>query len=405
MINKIKKIFGLSSILLCGLLFNSCFDPIFFEIRNDIQPEEATVSGIIQSIARFQSGGSEYILCLADGGVRYKLATNEDHGAWASMGLPFESIHYDFQSSTFVGEYPIAIAADSNYIYLASIKLHSSPAGTNDPSELNIRCTNAINGSWSSTWSVDRGISFLYEIYNGYTTIDFNMFCTNAPQNDHRKAYFREGKTKLYELNGTSKTEVTTGNTCLDSNSAQNWNSAVYFGNDVFFFKTNASETNETNTTAATKIYYGDDTKLYYSSTETPEPPEGQTALTRDSFGFTTNSNIETNYQIRSIAVCSDRILISKGNIYEGYGGISAIDINANGVPGSLTNAATHADLRIPPNYIVFLIFNATPGNTETNSILYATTGIATNGTAINVSYKDVGLFAYFPNRNNWNRE
>ncbi|MDD5929879.1 MAG: hypothetical protein PUC37_08755 [Spirochaetales bacterium] len=403
----IKNTFTASLLLICGFLFASCFDPIFFEIRNEIPPEEPTVSGVIQHMVRYTSGGNEYILCVADGGVRYKRADNESHGSWDSMGLPFSSLHYDFNSSSFKGEYPIALAADNNNIYLASIKIRPSVNGTNEVYEVTIRSTGTINGSWSEVWSKNRSDSssiFTYNYYSDYVNLNFNMFCTNSPKNANRKAYFREGDSTLYELSGTSKTEITTNNVCLDSNSATKWNSAVSFGGETLFFHSGASETNETPTADATKVYYSDDNDLYYSSIAAPVKASGATAFARDDFGFSRSAT--TNYLIRSIAVCNDCILMAKGDLREGYGGISVVSLNAEGVPESdLTNSRTHVDRTISPNYLVPLVFNATPGNNETSSILYATTAIPASGNAINVSYKDIGLFAYFPTRGNWNRE
>ena len=403
----IKNTFTVSLLLICGFLFASCFDPIFFEIRNEIPPEEPTVSGVIQHIVRYTSGGNEYILCVADGGVRYKRSNNESHGSWDTMGLPFSSLHYDFASDQFKGEYPISLAADNNNIYLASVKLRTSANGTNEVYEVTIRTASTINGSWSEVWSKNTGDStsvFAYNSYSDYINLNFNMFCTNSPKTANRKAYFREGDSTLYELSGTSKTEVTANNVCMDSNSATKWNSAVSFSGETLFFHTGASDTNETFTADATKVYYSDDNDLYYSAKAAPEMAPGATAFARGDFDFSRSAT--TNYLIRSIAVCSDCILLSKGDLRDGYGGISAVDLNAEGVPASdLTSSRTHVDRTISPNYLVPLVFNATPGNNETSSILYATTAIPTAGNGINVSYKDIGLFAYFPTRGNWNRE
>ena len=71
-----KKINKITTILFLPLLmiFSSCFDPIFYEVRRDVAPESATVSGNIGQITRFTMNGEEYLFLSADGGLRYKKA-------------------------------------------------------------------------------------------------------------------------------------------------------------------------------------------------------------------------------------------------------------------------------------------------------------------------------------------
>ena len=61
-----KKINKITTILFLPLLmiFSSCFDPIFYEVRRDVAPESATVSGNIGQITRFTMNGEEYLLTM-----------------------------------------------------------------------------------------------------------------------------------------------------------------------------------------------------------------------------------------------------------------------------------------------------------------------------------------------------
>ena len=54
------------------LLITSCQEPIFEAIREDVEPEEATVSGNITSITRYTANGTEFLALAADGGLKYK---------------------------------------------------------------------------------------------------------------------------------------------------------------------------------------------------------------------------------------------------------------------------------------------------------------------------------------------
>ena len=67
-----KKINKLTAAILLPMvmLFSSCFDPIFYEIRKDVKPETATVSGNICQITRFTMEGEEYLFLSADDGLR-----------------------------------------------------------------------------------------------------------------------------------------------------------------------------------------------------------------------------------------------------------------------------------------------------------------------------------------------
>ena len=388
-----KKTSTILLLLLCGLFFSGCFDPIFFEIRNDVEPEEATVSGVIQQIVRFSSGEKEYLLCIADQGLVYKDASDENHGSWNSFSLPFDRLTFDYYGNGFSGEMPIALAANESNIYLASLEMtYNSDSGTNDPSKLIVRTTSSINGSWTEVYS-DTSECFSTNSYYGYKNIDFNLFCTNSPAKNHRFAYMRVNSDTLYKLTSSSKEKVESGNTCQDTKATQNWNSAVFYkdSDSVLFFNTTAVATNETSSKSPTVVYYGDDEDLYYS-----------TSLESPAFA----KILDAGSTIRSLAYTSDALLIGRGSTTTGYGGITKVSLNASGVPSSsLSSFSTNASYQLSSSYLVLALLNATPQKSETSSILYGSTSVATAGTSSNVSYKNVGLWSYYPSRGNWNRE
>ena len=91
-----KKIYKITSTLLLPfvLLLAGCQDPVFEKVRKDVKPETATVSGNIGQITRFTMEGEEYLFLSANGGLRYKKASNAEHGSWATADLPFDLLHY-----------------------------------------------------------------------------------------------------------------------------------------------------------------------------------------------------------------------------------------------------------------------------------------------------------------------
>nr|MCR5253294.1 hypothetical protein [Treponema sp.] len=94
---KLKNIFVTLSIT-SSLFFTSCYNAVFYEVMRDVVSEDADVSGSINQITRYTVGGTEYLVCNADGGLRYKLADKDhrNHGEWATYKhLPFELHYYD----------------------------------------------------------------------------------------------------------------------------------------------------------------------------------------------------------------------------------------------------------------------------------------------------------------------
>ena len=120
-----KKINKITAILFLpfAMLFSSCFDPIFYEVRNDVAPETATVSGSIGQITRFTVGGEEYLFLSADGGLRYKKADNQTHGSWNTMSTPFKLSQYVFDSTGIEGRQLVGVFANSDTLYLIAIFL------------------------------------------------------------------------------------------------------------------------------------------------------------------------------------------------------------------------------------------------------------------------------------------
>ena len=381
------------------MLFSSCFDPIFYEVRRDVEPESATVSGNIGQITRFTMNGEEYLFLSADGGLRYKKAENETHGSWGTMSLPFSLLSYNYDNSSMDNYQLCGVFADSTTLYLVAIPyVTSGSETTTNPSTLKIWASDTPDdvASWDlidlSSISFDYSQDESTELYSSL----FYFFQTNAPKAANRHVYFRtytkaeneESKSyKYFELIGKAKpTEITNevlANIVDDGSSA---NSAAYF-DGIKFFSSKVVVTDETYNDDAEHVYYGNGADLYYSTTD----------------GY--KRSCSAGKTISALAVTNDSILIGLGNLLsksDSSGGIKRVLLE-NGIPADSTSTFdSNADFQITTSYKVMALLNATPEKTEAESALYAaiTCGYSSSGLDANK-----GLWSYYPARGNWNRE
>lgn len=381
------------------MLFSSCFDPIFYEVRRDVEPESATVSGNIGQITRFTMNGEEYLFLSADGGLRYKKVANETHGSWGTMSLPFSLLSYNYDNSSMDNYQLCGVYADSTTLYLVAIPyVTSGSETTTNPSTLKIWASDTPDdvASWDlidlSSISFDYSQDESTELYSSL----FYFFQTNAPQKEHRHVYFRtytkaeneESKSyKYFELIGKSlsedKTSEILANIVDDGSSA---NSAAYF-DGIKYFSSKVVVTDESYNDDADYVYYGNGADLYYSTTD----------------GY--KRSCSAGKTISALAVTNNSILIGLGNLLsksDSSGGIKRV-LLANGIPAdSTSDFDSNADFQITTSYKVMALLNATPEKTEAESALYAaiTCGYSSSGLEANK-----GLWSYYPARGNWNRE
>ena len=406
--NALRKITA-SLFIISTLAFTGCQQAIYEAIREDVEPEKATVSGNIGAITRYTAGGNEYLVLAANEGLKYKQKDKNSHGEWKGYGIPFELHHYDFNSSSHAGQQILSVLADSTYLYIISASYgHTSIEGSSYPSSINLYAKSiSANGTdWSSagSWaSVPTRIGDiqLFPIYVDSDEVfhsDFRVFQTNAPKKEHRAAFVRtyDYTNKVYKyfrLNGAdTPADVTTDveAAIIDPNpsSAANYKatalSAVWFGGAIKYFTTPAATTNETYTDEASYYYYSNgDTRLLYSNGGAPVEA------------------LNTDAVISALATTADSILIGHGKANGAEGGISRV-LHTNGVPAnSKANFETNAEFQITKAYMVMALVNASPEKTEKESGLYA--AITFSGSADN--FDNIGLWSYYPGRGNWNRE
>ena len=394
-----KKI-AILTLMTSLLLFTGCWSPIYEAIREDVKPEDPTVSGNIGTITRYTAGGTEYLFLAADDGLRYKQKDKNSHGEWGTYSIPFGLHSYDFDSSSHSGEQILSVLANSTTLYLVTaVYEHTSTEGLSYPS--NIKLWGKTDGNDSWTLITENNSELFPVTYNSSSTYydsNFRVFQTNAPQKAHREAFIRAYDSennvyKYYKLNGLSvPAEITIATSSIidpEPSSDEGYtpvaSSVAYFNGEVKFFTSPVSTTNETYTTDATYCYYTNgDSSIYYTN--------GSTTKKSDTSGDTV---------ISALATCADSILVGYGKSSTGSsGGIDRM-LLTDGVPGAIADFETNAQFQITSSYMVLTLLNATPEKKEIASSLYASITFA--GASYN--FDNVGLWSYYPERGNWNRE
>lgn len=394
-----KKI-AILTLMTSLLLFTGCWSPIYEAIREDVKPEDPTVSGNIGTITRYTADGTEYLFLAADDGLRYKQKDKNSHGEWGTYSIPFGLHSYDFDSSSHSGEQILSVLANSTTLYLVTaVYEHTSTEGLSYPSNIKLWGKTDGNDSWTLiTENNSELFPVSYDSSDTYYHSNFRVFQTNAPQKAHREAFIRAYDSenngyKYYKLNGLSvPAEITIATSSIidpEPSSDEGYtpvaSSAAYFNGEVRFFTSPVSTTNETYTTDATYCYYTNgDSCIYYTN--------GSTTKKSDTSGDTV---------ISALATCADSILVGYGKSSTGTsGGIDRI-LLTDGVPGAIADFETNAQFQITSSYQVLALINATPEKAETASSLYASITFA--GASYN--FDNVGLWSYYPERGNWNRE
>ena len=409
-----KKTTIIKSILIFSLSLSltSCFNPIFSEIRKDVKPETATVSGNLTSITRYTAGGQEYLVVAADGGIRYKLASNQEHDSWTVYeNLPFELAHFNYVSSIYEGQQILKVLANSDTLYLiCAVYTATGWEGKSNPAGFCIwsQKISAENGEWNQAgkWTqMDTSAKNYFPLAQDsseYYYSNFNVFQTNSPLAKNRHAYIctynEDSKTSEYfELNGLDSITPVTIEKTEDAEATSRVYSAAVFEDKVLFFNSIAVATDESYSSEANFIYYGgestsddDYSALYYKKAGSDSYSQLQYTLDK-----------KTTFS--SLAVCKDSIIMGCGNISSasGKGGVRRA-ILTDGVPISITDEfKSNASTQLSSSYYVMSLRNTTPELNEEDSALYAALSYSeTSG-----YFENVGLWSYYPARGNWNRE
>ena len=375
-ISNVKKIAFASFVIAACAIFSGCQDVIYATIRKEVKLTDANIRGDIRSIVRFDNH-----FYLANGNIYKKSETSTSHGGWEKTSAPSGRV--------------IKLAADKSNIYaLVANSKEDEKEGENVPVD-RVLYYSSNGSSWNKVTGITGFTSGVIPYKVGGNTVETILFCTNAINSDNRKAYFilRSENTSVgyvaYHLNGNSADEkwekgttnepsVSNADTKPCCNKDKVSQSCVAVGSDVRFFWSTGSCTNETKSTDATVYYYGDGSTLKW--------------------GGATSGSKSAYASIYSMAYSSDFLLVGT------TGGISHHPL-ADKVPGSYSRTfSTNADSTLSNAYTILTLMTVNPDLAEEKTIIYASqtyTGSGSNS----AQFDHVCLWAYYPDRHEWNRE
>lgn len=378
-----------------------------------------------------------------------------------SLPADLKSYDYDQEKGVFEGETILKTAADENNFYILSCVFKGdNDSGVAHPDTYKIYANSnfaledndlkTTRESWVNITEDNEDIFVtLYDESNKYYYTDFNMFSTNAIQPSHRAVFFRKGfgyeetpSATYYKLSGTGIEEITVekpeelepaedsektksvykeaaGNYVHATTMTLNNDSVAYLNGKYYFFDSIAAATNETKTKEATYIYSGSTSK---AKTETIKEDEYAKSKYYHSHNesstlcyfwknaegnneFVSNTNVE--HSISCITVNQDSLLIGCASYsLDGstFGGVRRV-LLTDGKPETETTGFIN-NMPVQFNsYFLFALLSVDPDTIEEENISYCSVGFKTSGASTSVSYKNVGLWAYYPDRENWNRE
>lgn len=296
--------------------------------------------------------------------------------------------------------------------------------------------------------------------------ISCHLFGTNSVNPEHRVAFLRVGggspylgnsrneTSVLYKLNGGASEPVAS----ITSENKENPDagdfiysefdldtlSVVYFGGKYHFMNYLNAETNEGTTdssgtarTEPTYVYFGDyGHNLYYFSVDDfnvrSEEFKKMFKYPRARYRLTDEKKQElkapdkflsekgevsgyikdlSDSNLISIAVTSDSVLVGTGSnrsndsdASRGSGIVKAI-VDENGKPTDKGNFTTKADNVMRDPYIVRALLAVDPSKKETETSIYSSMDYIYTATSAGTNSTNRGLWAYYPEKREWNRE
>lgn len=408
-----KRIPALAGILALFLL-SSCDGVIFDEVRKEVKLSDAEISGDIQSIVRYAYDGSECVFT-SNGEIYFrKIDTDKDANGESvdSFADSLANVKRSFTGFSTPNGYVYSLAADEKNLYALSVVIEKDDDGYNVPTTRSLYC---FDGSaWTAIWSMS---------YSGSTSAI--LFCTNAPQSGHRRAYFRYG-TSIYKLDGSEidtsspsclyaadkdhsiaigENFVTDESTISANTTTEKYplsvNSCAYFEDNVYFSTSDAMTTNETFDEEATAVYYASGDNVYYKrkyeeTTKTTDEEGNETETPTGNMLTSDWTAVDLNCDtIYSLGVASDYLLAGTDE------GIVHSPLTENKPAAGTADFSTNADSTLSSYYKVFALLVIDPAQTETGGTIFASS--TTSSTS--ASFNNIGLWSYFASENEWNRE
>lgn len=391
----INSIF-LSAVFACLVGFSSCHDDIYGAINNEIELNSSGLQGDMHSIVHYKN----YILT-CNGDIFYK--TNEPsttkgkyNGQWEKTTSPTsEKGDNGIPATTYF------LASDSEYLYALTYIWVENDDGENEPKTATIYATNSDPASGLAWTKVENISGGNYSFENAKVIFDnkyFSVVDDNSVSIANREAYARirassQDTYKLYKLNGSNAPEEVSNPTFVGESDSTNAISACYFNSNTYFSR-----------------YYGMTSNtncLYYTKTYTRS---NNVSTNSSLYYITASDSTEKSVDLDaggllSIAAAKDYILLGTSS------GLARVKIDeTTGIPNGDTSSMQSNGNSVISEY-VFMVFVLNPNkkegsySTEEGTDEYAASTIYGSIRSSSDSWDDTGLYAWYPAKDNWNRD
>ncbi|MCR4627220.1 MAG: hypothetical protein K5640_06190 [Treponema sp.] len=376
-LNKNKKFLAIAITVFSVLNFTGCQDEIFNEIRDEIELEDSSIKGHINSIVRFSEGGTEYIVT-QNGNIYYRPAS--------------VSTKIDWTRDTKVTAQATKVAANSNTLYALFTNWNEDVnEGEWVRSSTDIMAKTSVDGDWTKIHTVSGNIVV-------------SLFCTNSANVSEREAYVRIASgtdAGVYKLTGateaswssatkwTSSSSQALGTANAATTPTASTNSCARLGSDTYFFNSLAATSNATSSTPATKIYYASGDDVYWAT---------KTETETETFNETNKMDAGSD-TIYSMSFTSDYLCLGTDSGYQ------AMPIYASGVPKeSATDSFSNSSSTLSSYYELWAVLAVDPTETMANNIIFAAMDYSGSSSSTSAVFDNIGLWSYYPTRK-WNRE
>jgi len=394
-----KKIVNFIFASIFSVFLFSCHGIIFDEIRNEVELDDAKVSGQIKSIVRYSydcdsDGEKEECVFTATGKIYYRNISSTENSSGEKVtefadSIASKKIGFSSFSKPSSGRV-LSLAADKTYLYALVADVE-----TDDDDDTNGTTTRQI-------WSFD-GSKWTQIVTTAYSSsYGFVLFCTNSPKSENREAYFRYGS-KVYKLSeykpkedaeidedqggyvyanegnsyiGTYTQTENSSSTALEVKSCAMLNGTVYFSSEPSLVS------DETEDDDASYLYFGNSDDVYYS---------------QDGSSWT-SVDLDCS-KILCLGVTDNYLLIGTT---EGIAHILLKTIRTEGTSSaSTTSFDNNAASALSSYYKVPAILVVNPALDETSGTIFASSITSSTSASLN----NVGLWSYFSSEGKWNRE
>ena len=485
-----KKILKFLSVNFLSLVFfTGCYDSVFDDIRKEVPLEDSEISGYINDLTRFRSvyddGTKEAEFLILQNGIIYakqispagdftNLSYGESHGKWFKTGSGISSLSYDYYGEKFNGEYIVKTASEYNVtkskstVYALSTKWgKNDDYGRNIPTEFKLYSMDKIDGTWSP---ISEANIYLKNCFatgkdsNYGTDLTIQLFCTNTPKIENRRAFLRLGREDkwfnavdenhntievdciIFELSDSKLTPIYYSKrtkqpdstylkeiykaSSLASSKPETLSSktvsAVEMQGEVYFLPLIGSTGNSTPVSDGTFICYGSGTNAFYFTKDDYEKLDEQFTAKKivngtenintivafwtgrkDSSGKVAERpselkevGLSTNNDIISASASKDDILFgTRGN------GVFRALIKEGGSIEKTNEFISNTSSIMASPYIIRMIFTVDPSKDGATTSRYSAMDFIYTASNAGANDSHRGLWSYYKERGNWNRE